>query len=543
MQLRLNRRDVLGMAAGAAAGGMLPRWLDAADVRGAGRVEGWPEAAQAGEAMLAAGGNAVDAIVTAALVAGVVAPQMCGPGGYGGHAIFALENGRRLTAIDFNTAAPAAFREDIFPLDESGKVKGQINEIGWLAAGVPGTLAGLQLALDRFGTVGFARAAEPAIRLARDGFPVGTSLARAIRSNRARLKRYPATAQWLMPEGEPPKEGATFRNPDLAAMLEKLAAAGSVEPFYRGEIAERIADAFQKNGGLVTVADLAAYQAREVRPLAFEWNGCSIRTPPPTAGGLTTLEALAILKALGWSEWDAESDRAKRAVLEALRAAWRDRLRWLGDPEKADVPTARLLSVQHVKQLAEEVSHALNSGRPIAAETDGRPAGGTIHLSAADANGNFAALTLTHGGSFGAQVTVPGLGLVLGHGMSRFEPRPGHPNSPGPGKRPLHNMCPTTVLRDGKPVIAVGGRGGRKIPNALFVVLAEIVGRKQSPTAGLAEPRLHTDGGLDLQLEPSWSDADEALFRSVGYTITRSPHATVSAVWRETDGKWQSGSR
>src|SRR5439155_1135034 len=163
--------------------------------------------------------------------------------------------------------------------------------------------------------------------------------------------------------------------PDLADLLEALARGRSAEPFYRGDVARRIAAAFKKHGGLVTADDLAAYRAREVRPLELVWGGYSVRTPPPTAGGLTVLEALALM----------------------------------------------------------------------------------------------------HGGSFGACVTVAGLGLTLGHGMSRFDPRPGHPNAPGPGKRPLHNMCPTVVLKDGRPVLALGGRGGRKIPNAVFEVLVHFV--------------------------------------------------------------------
>src|SRR5262249_36965098 len=153
-------------------------------------------------------------------------------------------------------------------------------------------------------------------------------------------------------------------------------------------------------------------------------------------------------------------------------------------------------------------ARALAEGKPVEAATDGRGAGGTVHLSAADGKGTWAALTLTHGDSFGAQVTVPGLGLTLGQGMSRFDPRPKHPNAPGPGKRPLHNMCPTVVLRDGKAVAALGGRGGRKIPNAVFGVLVQLVGRGVSFEDALAAPRLHTKGALAVGLEPKWPDAE-----------------------------------
>lgn len=535
-----TRRQALWLTTGAvvgAGGGFLRASESEAS---AGRVEGWPESAVAGRAMLAEGGNAVDAIVAGALVAAVVAPQMCGVGGYGGHCIVAKPDGS-VSAIDFNSAAPAAFREDIFPLDAAGNVVGAVNEAGWLAAGVPGILAGLQLALDQFGTRSFSQIAGPAIRYARDGFTVAPGLAGSIKGSVSGLRKDPASAALLLPAGEPPTAGVTLHNPELAALLEHLADQGRVDDFYQGEIAAKIAAAFRANGGLVTEADLAAYQAREVQPLSLEWNGSAIYTPPPTAGGLTVLEALAVLKRLGWSS-SADFDN-RRTLLETLRLAWRDRLRFLGDPDKADVPIAMLLSEEHVASLAEEVSQAIRDGRPVAAQTDGRPAGGTVHLTSADAAGNFAALTLTHGGSFGAKVTIPRLGLTLGHGMSRFEPRPGHPNSPGPGKRPLHNMCPTVVLRDGRPVLALGGRGGRKIPNAVFTVLAQVVGRGKSLPDALAAPRPHTEGGLTLELENGWPEDDTAKLEGMGYQVKRSSHATVSAVWEEAAGELGGGTR
>jgi gamma-glutamyltranspeptidase/glutathione hydrolase len=305
-----------------------------------------------------------------------------------------------------------------------------------------------------------------------------------------------------------------------------------VEAFYRGDIAAKIAAAFRANGGLVTEADLAAYQARDVEPLSLTWRGATIHTPPPTAGGLTVLEALAVLKSLGWDTWDAKDSRFLFAGLEALRLAWDDRLKLLGDPRKAEVPINRLLSEMHVKTLAGRVERALRDGKPVPAQTDGRSAGGTVHLSAVDRDGMMVALTLTHGGSFGAQVTVDGLGLTLGHGMSRFDPRPDHPNAPGPGKRPLHNMCPTVVLRDARPVLALGGRGGRKIPNAVFAVLAQGVGRNGTPSEAMIAPRLHTEGGLRVELENGWPEAEADRLRKAGYTVARGPSAVVSTVWR-----------
>ncbi|HEY1377619.1 MAG TPA: gamma-glutamyltransferase [Gemmataceae bacterium] len=527
----IDRRTALKLAAGAALAGPFAR-LTAAEPT-AGLVEGHPEGAKAGMDVLAAGGNAVDAVVAAALVTCVVSPFHVGVGGYGGHLTVATGDGRTVSSIDFNTAAPAAARPDMFPVGADGKVVDRANFYGWKAVGVPGVPAGLQRALDRFGTRSFADVAAPAIRYARDGFPAYAQLVNTIRTTQKRLAADPGSAKLYLPGGQPPKVGDTFKNPDLAALLETLAKRGTVESFYRGEVAAKIAAAFRAHGGLVTEADLAAYQARDVEPVSLSWRGLTVRTPPPTAGGATAVEALAVLKELKWDEWSDADPRSLRGRLEALRLCWDDRLRYFGDPLKGPVPLDRILSQQHAAELAAKVEQSLRDNKPAPARTDNRFADGTRHLSAVDARGMMVAITLTHGGSFGAQVTVDGLGLTLGHGMSRFNPEPGHPNSVGPGKRPLHNMCPTVVLKDGRPTLALGGRGGRKIPNAVFEVLARHIGRGMAPKDAIAAPRIHTEGGLAVALEKEWPESAADQLRAVGYTVTRAASATVSAVWRD----------
>ena len=519
----MKRREILKLAGktflGNAAGGSLLAFAG-----NQGCIVGQPQAARAGAEVLESNGNAVDAVAAAALVAGVVAVSSCGIGGYGGHMVIAWPKGEKVTSIDFNSAAPAAAREDMFSVDEQGLVKGQANLYGWLAAGVPGTLAGIQLAVDRYGTRPFRDLVRPAIRFAREGFEVSASFGRAAR---AEFQKDPGSARLLLDKGEP-RAGSIFRNPDLAAMLETLAARNSVDSFYRGDIGERIAAAFQQHGGLVTSADMAAYHAREVQPLEFEWQGYSIRTAPLTAGGATVLEALSILKSLGWEKRGTRGTAHLR--LEALRIAWSDRLKLLGDPTKTEVPIKRLLSEQHARDMAARIEAAVRESKALQLETDRRSAGGTIHLSAVDAQGTMVALTLTHGGSFGARVTVDGLGLILGHGMSRFDPRPGMPNSPGPGKRPLHNMCPTIVLKDGRPILALGGTGGRRIPNAIFEVLAQYVGRGSTIREAIATPRMHTEGGLDVAVETHYPEADISYLKKVGYSVTKQSNAIVHAV-------------
>ena len=533
MAKSVDRRTALTiLASSLAAGAIDPRAALGQPRRKAGQgvVSGHLEGAVAGQRIMEDGGNAVDGIVAAALVAGVVDIGACGPGGYGGHMTIAMAN-RPVRVIDFNSTAPAAARHDMFDTTADGSVPGRVNEIGWLAAGVPGTLGGMQLATDRFGTRSIGDLLAPAIGLARDGFRLPEGTVRAIRGSREFLRRDAGSAALLLVDGEPPAPGAEFRNPDLAGMLESLAEAGSLDGFYRGEIGRMIADAFQENGGLVTFDDMAAYQAREVDPLVFEWMGETVYTAPLTAGGATIVEALSILRALDSSGGSLGSPRAR---LESLRIAWKDRLDLFGDPEHSGVPLARLLSVEYAGEMAGRVTAALDRGRALPMETLSREQDGTIHLSAIDDDGNVAALTLTHGGGFGSRITIPGLGLILGHGVSRFDPRPGHPNSPGPGKRPLHNMCPTIVARDGRPWLALGGRGGRRIPNATFDVLAGVLAGKTLDQA-VAAPRMHTDGNMSVTLEESWPEGDVDAIGRMGYEMRTGRSATISAAAIDPD--------
>ena len=502
----------------------------AAEPPAKGLVIGQADGAAAGNAVLAGGGNAVDAVVTAALVAGVVALPSTGIGGYGGHAVIARPDGT-VSALDFNGTAPAAATPDLFPLDAQGNVKDRVNAHGWLAAGVPGVLAGLQLLLDKFGTRKFADVVTPAVRIARDGFPLPRGIANAINAQKARLVRDPECGTLLLRDGRPLAAGDTFRNTGLADMLQALAEAGRVDAFYDGKIARQIAAAFRANGGLVTEKDLTAFRPVELAPLTVTCRGFTVHTVPLTAGGVSVLQALNTMEALGWA--GSESAAAVQARVEALRVAWDDRLRLLGDPKFADDPTRRLLSPEHARQSAERVRAAVAAKKPVEVRTDGRGAGGTIHLNAVDASGLAVALTFTHGEGFGAGVAVPGLGLILGHGMSRFEPRPGHPNSVVGGKRPLTNMCPTVVTRDGKPVLAVGATGGRRIPNTLFDVLAYRLGEGRPLGAAVRGPRVHTEGGRELVCEAAWPKPVTRHLVEVGYAVKAGAGATLSAIERD----------
>lgn len=503
-----------------------------------GTVVGEPSVERIGAEILAQGGNAVDALVATALAGAVTQPHQTGIGGYGAHGVFAFDGGKRIAAIDANSVAPAAFTTDIFQPNARGEVP-ERNRHGWLAAGVPGVIAGLKLALDEFGSLPFSAVLAPAIRLVRDGFAVSPSLAGIFDRTAAAFRRDAGSARLYLPGGAPPKAGDVWKNPELAELLSTLAKAESIEPFYRGDIAQRIAEGFAKGGGLVTVQDLAAYRARLVEPLRFTWGERIIHTAPLACGGFSVLQMLALLKALKWDEMPAGVPR-DHARIEAMRLAWRDRLTLLGDPAKASVPQDRLLSADYAAECAEQVLAAVRAGHVLDHGLATQSQGGTLNFSACDKHGNIAALTLTHGEAFGAQVTVDGLGLTLGHGMSRFDPQPGHPNGPGPGKRPLHNMVPLVITEGGRPIVAIGGRGGRRIPNAMFEFLTQFVVLQRPFAASLAAPRLHTEGTKLIEHQPAWPAATTESLAKIGFTMRPGGSATLSGVAWEA-GKWQAG--
>lgn len=540
--LIFTRRRFVAKSGACLAIAMIPTTSMQADCRATsdvGCVVGEPAVEDVGAEILVQGGNAVDALVATALAGAVTQPHQTGIGGYASHAIFAMDGGRRIAAMDANSTAPAALTSDIFKPDSKGRVDGNKNMHGWLAAGVPGVIAGLKLALDQFGTMSFSEVLQPAIKLARDGFPVSAGLAGIFAKAATGFQKDPGSAKLYLPGGQPPVAGAVWKNPALAEMLIAMARANSIEPFYRGDIAQNIADAFAKNGGLVTAKDMAAYQARMVEPLKVSWGEHTIYTAPLTSGGLSVLQMLSILKAMGWDEIP-DGRRRIHARVEAMRLAWRDRLTLLGDPEFAQVPQAKLLSDVYAAECAEKIIAAVKAGRLLDPDFTTSTQDGTLNFSACDRHGNLAALTLTHGSSFGAQVTVEGLGLTLGHGMSRFDPRPDHPNAPGPGKRPLNNIVPVIITKGSLPVVAIGGRGGRKIPNAMFEFLTQYVVRKRPFADALRAPRLHTEGAKLVMFQKGWPKASTDSLAKIGYTLRPGSSATLSGVAAE-DGRWIAG--
>ena len=493
-------------------------------------IVGEPHGVKAGKQMFADGGNVVDAIVSAAAASAVATPHMCGFGGYGGHLILAVDGGKKITCLDFNSAAPKAAHPAMFLQNNEAQLARHM--YGWLAVGVPGIPAGLDRAVNKFGTFTFKKVLQPAITLCEEGFSLGPGVAAAIKTAQGRMAKDPGSASLYYPQGNALAPNSLFKNPALGKLLALMAKENSSHPFYQGGPARLLARAMKENGGILTEDDLKNYQALEVAPLRMNFRGKEFYTAPVTAGGISALQVLGILKGIEWGKvaWGAHLF----ARVEAMRLAWRDRLEHLGDTGLEKGPAERLLSPEYLGQCREKVLQAVKLGECLPAARSAPSQTGTINLSAADRHGNLAALTLTHGGAFGAQVTVPELGLTLGHGMSRFEIRPGHANSPGPRKRPLNNMCPTVVVQEGKAVAALGGRGGRRIPNSLFEVLFQI-GQGESLAKAVAAGRVHTEGGLEVDLEKSYGETALKNLQVTGLQAKFGAAATISAVHRNPE--------
>lgn len=484
-----------------------------------------PRTARAGFDMLLAGGNAVDAAVAAAFAEGVVEPSHNGIAGYGGCMLIYRKKSQDVIAIDYNSAAPAAASEDMFTIEDAPdapagyRVPGRVNVHGPLSIGVPGVVAGLCLALKEFGSLPLADVLRPAINSARYGYAPNSANRGGIAGNAERWKQeFQETARVFLKDGKPPKKGEVLTNPDLARTLEAVAEGGHAA-FYEGKIAETIANHIQELGGCLTVDDLQNYCAVITEPYQIQYRGYSVWTAPLGAGGLTTLQMLRLVE-----EFDvAEMSVTERFHLfaEAMKICWVERLRRFGDPAFVDIDIDAELSDSFTAILSEKLKVGLESPQPGEVVYH-EPMSCTSHISTADAEGNMVSLTQTHGGGFGSMVTVPGTGLLFGHGVGRFDPRPGLANSVGPGKRPLHNMGPCLATRDGMPFATYGIPGGRTIPNNQLNFSVSLMDLQVSAQAALDAPRFHSDGAEPIQVESRAGEEVLAGLRELGHEITAS---------------------
>ena len=463
-------------------------------------------ASHVGATTLAAGGNAVDAAVATAFALAVALPEAGNLGG-GGFAVVRSAEGQSF-ALDFRETAPGGASRDMY-LDAAGKPTPEsVN--GPRASGVPGSVAGLYALHQRLGRKPWRSLVEPAIELAEDGFVVDERLANGIRAAMPRLARSPASAAVFLPGGAPPVVGSTFRQPELARTLRRIAERGAAG-FYYGETADLIATDMRKLGGLITAADLAAYQARWRAPLDIPYRGHHlVAMPLPSSGGIVVGQIAKILEAwdlrqLGWHSVDHLT-----LVAEAEQRAFADRNALLGDP---DFTPARpqLLDDSYLEERRGTMDpfHATPS-------TDVRPGlaegNDTTHLGVVDADGSAVALTTTLNELYGSGVTIAGVGILMNDEMDDFAARPGTPNLYGlvqgeanriePGKRPLSSMSPILVIdgagADGRVLAVIGARGGGRIISATFQVLSNIVDFGMGAAAAVSAPRIHHQHQPDL---------------------------------------------
>lgn len=465
-----------------------------------------PLATQVGIDLLKAGGNAVDAAVGTALALAVVFPEAGNLGG-GGFAVIKMRG--ELAALDFREVGPAAARPDLY-LDAQGKVLSDASKIGPLAAGVPGSPAGLWELHRKYGKLAWAKVVAPAKRLAERGFPVGPALhdRLADRATRKILTRFPETAAFWYPGGEPLRVGTLLRQPDLARTLGAYAKQGPAG-VVTGAPARAIEAASRKHGGILTAADLAAYQPVWRAPLRFEAFGWQFAAMPlPSSGGILTAETFGFLDRLGWAR-QAPVDRA-HLLAESFRRAYADRF-LLSDPATTRATAEQLLAPSWLDARAAAIDRSRatpSSGvQPWAEKPD------TTHLSVADPDGNLVALTTTLNDLFGCGLWVPEAGFFLNNEMDDFTAAPGQPNlfgliqgeanAVGPGKRMLSSMSPTLAWR-GSEAVVTGGRGGSRIPTNTMQVLLRLLVEGDPLPAAEAAPRLHHQWQPDrLEAEPA----------------------------------------
>lgn len=436
-------------------------------------------AARAGADILRRGGNAIDAAVAAALVECVTQPYNVGIGGYGGTAVLYSAKDNAVVSLDFDGYAPNASTPDMF----AGRPAAA--ELGYLAVMAPPIVRGLDALLTRYGTMAFAEVAAEAHRLAEEGFPATKALAASLSTLVAQADEDSVRA--MMPDGVAPREGEVYVQRDLADLIGRLRREGS-EVFYSGDIPRAIASAVRKRGGILDEADLEAVRPLFGEPLSVTSGDCEVFSSCPPSGGLTTLE---ILNVMNLADADMPEVDRYRLFIEAGRHAWADRLALLGDPLFADVPMGHLLSQEH----AEVIFRRVQAGE--AARFEGTDADGgehTIHLVSMDKQGNAVSLTATQGLSLGSHVAIPGLGLLLGNGMSRFNMESGRPNSIAPGKRVLHNMCPLLMMRGGRVSCVTGLPGGRKIVNVAAVMAYAVARLGATCGEAIDMPRFHVEG-------------------------------------------------
>jgi len=479
-----------------------------------------PLGAAAGMEMLALGGNAIDAAIATLFALNVVEPMMVGIFGAGWTNI-RLADGTAIVIDNYSTAPQAATADLYRPLSNSWpnymQTEGEENSVGYRAVGVPGTLKAWCEIVARWGALDLESVMQPAIRYARRGFFASDYLCELVNMSAADLARFPAAAAIFLPNGQPLRAGDRIVQAELADSLQAIAQEGP-DALYNGALGQTIIDDMQRNGGIMTMADLRAYATMRREPLTIAYRGYDVTVPaPPCAGGVHLLQILRILEgyditALGYGTAD-----TIHLLAECFKIAFADRALYLGDPATMTTPLDWLLSPSYAAERRARINMQQSTTQqagnaPLSESTN------TTHVSAADAAGNVVAMTQTINAAFGSKVMVPGTGILLNNTMALFDPHPGQPNSVAGGRRMTSSMCPTIITRDGQPFLALGTPGGVRIFPSVLQAIVNVLDHGMTLQEAVEAPRVWTQGE-DLEVETAVPDAIRAELAGRGHNV------------------------
>jgi gamma-glutamyltranspeptidase/glutathione hydrolase len=459
-----------------------------------------PDAGKVGRDVLYRGGNAMDAAVAVGFALAVTYPQAGNIGG-GGFAVVRSGADGQIRTLDFRETAPAAATEGMY-LDADGNALDSLSTRGALAAGVPGSVAGLYALWEEYGSLPWSELVTTAARLADTGFVVDAFLSRTIDAYRQEVSEFEGTRQQFLPHGRVPEVGEKLVQADLARTLYMIAAEGPTA-FYSGEIADSIVACMNSYGGIITNDDLESYQVVWREPLHFVFDSLDVYCmPPPSSGGIVLGQILGLLEPYDFSRYSPESPEYIHLFCEAGRLAFADRSEHLGDPAFYDIPNG-LLDRQYLDGRREKISldHAGNSAEIQPGQPVGHEPGETTHFSICDREGNMVAFSTTLNTNFGSGLVVSGAGFLLNSEMDDFAVKPGHPNNWDlvgaeankiePGKRMLSSMTPTLVLQNGQPYLILGSPGGSKIITTVAQAIISLTRFDRSLEETVTQPRFH----------------------------------------------------
>jgi gamma-glutamyltranspeptidase / glutathione hydrolase len=497
--------------------------------------------ARVGADILKQGGNAVDAAVATGFAMAVTYPRAGNIGGGGFMVIHLRERGEDI-AIDYRETAPAATTPEIF-LGPDGKPDNAKSRDSALSIGVPGTVAGLALALEKYGSGKFtlAQLLQPAIALARDGFVLSDDMADTLPAIYRRLARWPASAKiFSRPDGTSLRQDDTLIQTDLAATLTAIADQGP-RGFYQGPVAEKLANAVREAGGIMTADDLKSYQAMIRSPVRGTYRGYDIVSMPlPSSGGTVLLETLNILEGFPMGQMKQGSAASLHLLIEAMKRAYADRARYLGDPAFVNAPTSALVSKDYAaKQRASIDPDRATPAADVLSIKPPREGSNTTHFSVVDSFGNAVSNTYTLNFPYGVGLVAEGTGVLLNNELDDFTAAVGASNAfglvgyeanlPGPGKRPLSSMSPTIVMKDGKPVLVTGSPGGSRIISTVLQVIVDVLDYHMDVAAAVAAPRLHHQWMPDeVRIEHGFNDDVLTELKAKGHHIVE-PMGQTSA--------------